>query len=101
MGVGYGDSSEKSAAGGVSVPVIGLVTPAVADYDKLSANGGRVGGAGFGNGGLENEGAGREEFADGSCDGLAFAFGLSRVLEAKVVHAGGCKEVGDVCDAVT
>ena len=51
-------------------------------------------------GGLEDEGAGWEEFADGSCDGLAFAFGLPRILEAKVVHAGGCKEVGDVCDAV-
>ena len=57
-------------------------------------------GAGFGDGGLEDEGAGREEFADGGCDGLAFTFGLSRILEAKVVHAGGCKEVGDVCDAV-
>ena len=50
-------------------------------------------GAGFGDGGLE-------EFADGSCYFLAFAFGLPRVLEAKVVHAGACKEVCDVCDAV-
>ena len=85
---------------GVSVPVVGMVAPALADNDELSTDGGRVGGAGLGNGGLEDEGAGREKFADGGCDGLSFAFSLSRILEAKVVHAGGCKEVGDVCDAV-
>ena len=49
---------------------------------------------------MEYKRARREKFADGGCDGLAFAFGLPRVLEAKVVHAGGCKEVSDVCDAV-
>ena len=42
-----------------------------------------------------------EEFADGGSDGLAFPFGLAGVLKAKVVHAGGCKEVGDVSDAVS
>ena len=77
-----------------------MVAPALADDDELSTNGGRVTGAGFDDGCVENKGARREEFADGGCDGLAFAFGLPRVLEAKVVHAGGCKEVGDVCDAV-
>ena len=56
--------------------------------------------AGFGDGGLEDEGAGWEEFADGGCNCLAFAFGLSRILEAKVVHVGGCEEVGDVCDSI-
>ena len=76
------------------------MAPALADDDELPTNGGRVRGAGFGDGGLEYESAGREEFADGGCDGLAFAFGLPRVLEAKVVHAGGCKEVDDVCDAI-
>ena len=49
---------------------------------------------------MEYESAGREEFADSGGYGLAFAFGLPCVLEAKVVHAGGCKEVSDVCDAV-
>ena len=58
-------------------------------------------GAGFGDGGLEDEGAWREEFADGGGYGLAFAFGLPRILEAKVVHVGGCEDVGNVCDAVT
>ena len=78
-----------------------MVAPAFAADDELSTNGGWVRWAGFGDGGLEYESAGREEFADGRCDGLAFAFGLPRVLEAKVVPVGGCKEVGDVCDAVT
>ena len=80
--------------------MVGVVAPAFADYDELTTNGGRVGGAGFGDGGLENEGAWWEKYSDGSCDGLAFAFGLPRILEAKVVHVGGCKDVGDVCDAV-
>ena len=40
-----GDSSEESTTGGVSVPVVGLVTPAVADDDELSADGGRIRGA--------------------------------------------------------
>ena len=53
-----------------------MVAPALADDDELSTDGGRVGGAGFGNGGLEDEGAGRKEFADGSCNGLAFTFGF-------------------------
>ena len=78
-----------------------MVAPAFADDDELSTNGGWVRWAGFGVGGLEYEGARWEEFADGRCDGVAFAFGLPRVLEAKVVQVGGCKEVGDVCDAVT
>ena len=78
-----------------------MVAPAFADDDELSTNGGWVRWAGFGDGGLEYESARWEEFADGRCDGLAFAFGLPRVLEAKVVQVGGCKEVGDVCDAVT
>ena len=78
-----------------------MVAPAFADDDELSTNGGWVRWAGFGDGGLEYESAGREELADGRCDGLAFAFGLPRVLEAKVVQVGGCKEVGDVGDSVT
>ena len=69
--------------------------------DELAANGGRVRGAGFGDGGLENEGAWREECADSGGSGSAFALGLPRILEAKVVHIGGCEDVGDVCDAVT
>ena len=79
--------------------MVGVVAPTIADDDELSANGGRVGGAGFGDGGLEDESAGRELFASGDCDGLAFAFGLSCILEAKVVRVCGCKEVGDVCDS--
>ena len=78
-----------------------MVAPAFADDDELATNGGWVRWAGFGDGGLEYESARWEEFADGRCDGLAFAFGLPRVLEAKVVQVGGCKEVGDVCNAVT
>jgi hypothetical protein len=80
--------------------MVGVVAPAFADYDELTANGGRVRGAGFGDGGLEDEGAWWEEFTDSGCYGLAFAFGLPCVLEAKVVHVGGCEDVGDVCDAV-
>ena len=78
-----------------------MVAPAFADDDELSTNGGWVRWAGFSDKVLEYESAGRKEFADGRCDGLAFAFGLPRVLEAKVVQVGGCKEVGDICDAVT
>ena len=70
----------------------GVVAPAFADYDELTTNGGRVGGAGFGDGGLEDGGAWWEEFADSGCYGLAFAFGLPR---------SGLQDVGDVCDAVT
>ena len=81
--------------------MVGVVAPAFADYDELTTNGGRVGGAGFGDGGLQDEGAGWEEFADSGGYGLAFEFGSPRVLEAKVVHVGGCEDVGDVCDAVT
>jgi hypothetical protein len=40
--------------------VVGVVTPAFADDDKLATDGGRVGGAGFRDGGLEDEGAWRE-----------------------------------------
>ena len=80
--------------------MVGVVAPAFADYDELAANGGGVRGAGFGDGGLEDKGAWWEEFADSGCYGLAFAFRLPRILEAKVVHVGGCEDVGDVCDAV-
>ena len=31
----------------------------------------------------------------------AMMFGLTGVLKAEVVHVGGCKEVGDVSDAVS
>ena len=50
---------------------------------------------------MEDQGARWEEFADGGGDGLAFPFGLASILEAKVVHVGGCKQVGDVGDAVS
>ena len=50
---------------------------------------------------MEDKGARWEEFADGGSDGLAFPFGLAGVLKAEVVHAGGCKEIGDVSDAVS
>ena len=73
----------------------------MAEYDEFSANGGRIRWAEFGDWGLEDKGARWEEFADGGSDGLAFPFGLAGVLKAKVVHAGGCKEVGDVSDAVS
>ena len=94
-------SCEKASSCGVSVPVVGMVAPALADDDELSTNWGRVRGAGFGDGGLEYESAWREEFADGSCNGLAFGFGLSCILEAKVVLVCGCKEVGNVDDVVS
>ena len=56
MSVRKGDASKKASSGGVSVPVIGVVTPAFADDDELATNGGRVGGAGFRDRGLEDEG---------------------------------------------
>ena len=56
--------------------MVGVVAPAFADYDELAANGGRVRGAGFDDGGLKDEGAWWEEFADSGGYGLAFAFGL-------------------------
>ena len=40
--------------------MVGVVTPAFADDDELATDGGRVVGAGFGDGGLEDEGARRE-----------------------------------------
>ena len=80
VSVGQGDSCEKASSCGVSVPVVGLGAPALADDDELSTNGGRVSGAGFGDGGLEDEGARGKQFADGGGDGLAFALGLARIL---------------------
>ena len=56
MAVGKGDASEEASAGRVSIPVIGVVTPALADADELATDGGRVGGAGFRDRGLEDEG---------------------------------------------
>ena len=50
---------------------------------------------------MEDKGVRREEFSDGGCNGLTFAFGLACILEAKVIHVGGYKEVGDVGDAVS
>jgi hypothetical protein len=62
--------------------VIGVVTPAFADEYELAPNGGGVGGPGFRDGGLEDEGTWREEFPDGGSNALAFTFGLAGVLEA-------------------
>ena len=87
--VGEGDSSEKSTMRGVLVPVIGVVAPAVADQDHLATNRGWVIGPGFGDGGLEDEGAWWEELSDGAGDGKAFTFGLPGVLWAEIVHASG------------
>ena len=39
MAVGKGNSSEKASAGRVSIPVIGVVTPAFADDDELATDG--------------------------------------------------------------
>ena len=80
MGVGYGDAGEESTSSGVSVPVVGMMTPAVADYDQLPADGGRVRWTLFGDWSLEDKGARWEEFADGGGDGLAFSFGLAGIL---------------------
>ena len=60
MAVGEGNSSEEASAGRVSIPVVGVVTPAFADDDELATDGGRVGGAGFRDGSLEDEGTGWE-----------------------------------------
>ena len=60
--------------------MVGLMTPAMADDDELSAEGGGIRGAEFGDWGLEDKGARREEFADGGGDGLAFTFGLAGIL---------------------
>ena len=56
MAVGEGDSSEEAAADGVSIPVVGVMAIAFADDDELATNGGRVGWAGFRDGGLEDKG---------------------------------------------
>ena len=50
---------------------------------------------------MGDEGARREEFADGGGDGLAFTFGLAGVLKDEVVLVCGCKKTGDVSDAVS
>jgi hypothetical protein len=56
VAVGESDSTEEASAGRVSIPVVGVVTPAFADDDELASNGGWVRGAGFCDGGLEDEG---------------------------------------------
>jgi hypothetical protein len=60
IAVGKGNSSEEASAGRVSIPVVGVVTPAFADDDELATDGGRVGGTGFRDGSLEDEGTGWE-----------------------------------------
>jgi hypothetical protein len=57
-----------------------MMTPAVADYDQLPADGCRVRWTLFGDWSLEDKGARWEEFADGGGDGLAFSFGLTGIL---------------------
>ena len=89
MGVGDGNASEESTAGRVGVPVIGVVAPAVADDDELASNGWGVGVMGFGDGGLEDQGARWEEFADGGGNSLPFSLGLACILKAEIVHVGG------------
>ena len=39
VAVGYGDFGEKASSCGVSVPVVGMVAPALADDDELFTDG--------------------------------------------------------------
>jgi hypothetical protein len=72
----------------------------VADQDHLATNRGWVGGSGFSDGSLEDEGSWWEELSDGAGDGEAFTFGLPGALYAEVVHASGSKCKCDVNNAV-
>ena len=53
MFVGKRNAGEETPLRGVSVPVISVVAPAVADDDHLSSDRGRVGGFRLDNGCLE------------------------------------------------
>ena len=61
----------------------------MADDDELASNGWGVEVVGFGDGGLEDQSARWEEFADGSGNSLTFTLGLACILEAEIVHVGG------------
>jgi hypothetical protein len=91
VGVGDGDAGEETSVGGVSVSVVDVVAPAVAEDDELASNWWGVKVAAFGDGGLEDWGARGEQLADGGGNGLALTLGLACVLEAEVVHVCGGK----------
>ena len=59
MAVRKGDAREESSLGGVHVPVVGMVAPAVADDDHLASNWRGFRGAGFDDRCLENKSARR------------------------------------------
>jgi hypothetical protein len=80
---------EEAAVGRVSVPVVGVVAPAVADEDELASKWWGVEVVGFGDRGLENQGARWKEFTDGGGISLTFTLGLACILEAELVHVGG------------
>ena len=55
MAVGKGDAREESSFGGVHVPVVGMMAPAVTDDDHLASNRRWFRRAGFDDGRLENK----------------------------------------------
>ena len=57
MFVGERNAGEETSLRGVSVPVVSVVAPAVADDDHLSSDRGRVGGFRLDYGSLEGQGA--------------------------------------------
>ena len=80
MFVGQGDTSEESALCGVLIPVVGVVTPPVADDDHLPSNRAGVRVALFADRSLENEGAWWQESPNCAGDGESFPVGLTCIL---------------------
>ena len=79
------DASDQSKLGGVRVPVVGFMAPAMTDDDKLSPELGWRAFKGAAHGGVEAEGAGGKEADERGTDCIAFVSGVLGVLKAEVI----------------
>ena len=79
------DTGDQSELGGVRVPVVGFIAPAMTDDDKLSPELGWRAFKGAAHGGVEAEGARGKEADERDADGVAFVASVLGVLKAEVV----------------
>ena len=90
------DTSDQPKLGGVRVPVVGFMAPAVTDDDKLPPELGRRSFKGAAHRGVKAEGVRGKEGDELDADGVTFIPCVLGILEAEVVKGSGLEQEGDV-----